>query len=468
MLQDLSTLSQLRRATTGRASSFDPTGGNDDWRDIAPGSKISIADIPGPGCITHIWMTFDCKARYFLRTTLIRMFWDGEDDPSVESPVGDFFGVGHGEVRYFMSDAFNMLNCGSGRAGVNCFFPMPFERSAVIEIENQSDKPMRLFYYVDYETYSQMPSDQAYFHARWRREPLTTEGRDYRILDAEGCGHYVGAVLSVDALVPDWWGEGDDKFYIDGDENPTLWGTGTEDYFCHGWGFAKEYAGPYHGATVLDGSKTSVYRLHITGPVRFEKSLIVDIENWGHPQKERVDDYSSVAFWYQTEPHKPWSPMPEAERRLPREKEIPEEAIEGEALAPTAMPVGGSVEIQAIGQDWRGRQGTELLFTPAMETASVTLYIPISEPGDYEISAYLAQGPEHGKWRLMADGEPLGAEVDTYALPSGGTESGPPCVSFGIISRAAGVHRLEFVCAGKNPQSLGYLLGIDAIHLRKI
>jgi len=180
-----------------------------------------------------------------------------------------------------------------------------------------------------------------------------------------------------------------------------------------------------------------------------------------------VDDYSSVAFWYQTEPHKAWSPVPPAEERLPRERGVPEQVLEGEALAPTAMPVGGKIEVQPLGRDWHGHEGALLVFKPMEQLGSVTLYVPLSEPGEYEISAYLSRGPENGIWRLLADGEPLGQEVDTYAA-SAGDEGRWPRTTFGVISRAAGVHRLEFTCVGKNPDSAGFMLGIDALHLRKI
>jgi hypothetical protein len=283
------------------------------------------------------------------------MFWDGEKRPSVEVPIGDFFGVGHGVARHFVSLPLNMIaKPGRGnQAGMNCYFPMPFNSSARIEVENQAGVEVEaLYYYVDYEVYPEVRENTAYFHAQWRREnpckkkvfpkkkgkahadhsnEVNLDGKDnYVILDAKGRGHYVGCLLNVDNTEAfhqnyTWFGEGDDMIFVDGEAwPPSLHGTGTEDYFCSAWGFpCGEYAGPYHGVSLAGdveewSGKWSVYRFHIEDAIHFKKSIRVTIEH-GHAN-DQGNDYSSVAYWYQMEPHKSFPRMPAASRRLPNKR----------------------------------------------------------------------------------------------------------------------------------------------------
>lgn len=352
----LAGLSTLRNATSKRESSWDRTGRNKDCMQIPKKGKRIIARLKGPGCIRHIWITISCnKDPLYLRKVLLRMFWDNEKSPSVEVPVGDFFGVGHAAAKHFVSLPLNMV-AKSGRgnqAGMNCYFPMPFNRSARIEVENQCDVQVEAFYfYVDYEVYEEPQADSGYFHAQWRREnpcrrvafkkkkgqlladstnEINLDGKEnYVILDAKGRGHYVGCVLSVDNTEAfhqnfTWFGEGDDMIFVDGEKwPPSLHGTGTEDYFCSAWGFPSgEYAGPYHGVSLAGdveewSGKWSVYRFHIEDPVHFKKSIRVTIEH-GHANNQG-NDYSSVAYWYQAEPHKAHPRMPPVSERLPNKR----------------------------------------------------------------------------------------------------------------------------------------------------
>jgi hypothetical protein len=341
----LSGLATLREAQSLRASSWDRTGGNRDRLVIAPGDTATLAEIEGAGCIRHIWFTIACEEKLYLRKLVLRMYWDGEKTPSVETPVGDFFGVGHGIAAHFVSLPLNMTG-GPGRltrAGMNCYFPMPFAQGARITIENPCAVPVRAFYYyIDYETFAQLPEDQGRFHAQWRcahpcqavryddpEQEFNLTGQDnYVILEAQGRGHYVGCVLNVDNRNAfhqnyTWFGEGDDMIFVDDDTwPPSLHGTGTEDYFCEAWGFPSgAYAGPYHGVS-LAGDTTdwsgqwSLYRFHLEDPVHFQKRIRVTIEH-GHAN-DQGNDYSSVAYWYQTEPHAPFPPLPPLEQRLPR------------------------------------------------------------------------------------------------------------------------------------------------------
>lgn len=328
-----------------RESSWDRTGGNEDYRSIGPGSTLAIADLKGPGCITHIWITVSAPLDpYHLRNIVLRIFWDNETEASVETPLGDFFGCCHSIYRNFVSLPL-AASPQDGRA-LNCFFPMPFARGARIEVENQSDKEVKcFFYYIDYEQCNHPTENAGYFHAWWNREMTEWDGSEdginldgkenYLILDAEGKGHYAGCVMGIDNRTPMWYGEGDDMIFVDGEElPPSLHGTGTEDYFNTAWCPRQEYNSPYHGTILVSNlessrqpwekddwsanswlGKYSMYRFHIEDPIIFNKSLRLTIEH-GHAN-ELANDYSSVAYWYQFEPHKRFPQLPPAEQRIP-------------------------------------------------------------------------------------------------------------------------------------------------------
>ena len=321
-------LAKLRDYKRRRCSSWDRTGGNKDYITIAEGETALVADIRGAGCITHLWCTIACEDRHYLRKMLLRMFWDGEGDPSVEVPIGDFFGMGHCATKNFVSLPIT-ASPQDGR-GFNCFFPMPYSESARIEVLNEGDAKAIYYFYVDYEEYEEPEGGLGRFHAMWRRESpcdgvpgseinLTGEG-NYVILEAEGKGHYVGCILNVHNLTGGWYGEGDDMIFIDGERLPSIHGTGTEDYFNMAWGPSQEYNSPYHGVIFAGGpdwsGKITLYRFHVEDPIYFEKSIRVTIEH-GHANR-RSDDYSSVAYWYQTEPHRRFPRMLPASQRLPR------------------------------------------------------------------------------------------------------------------------------------------------------
>lgn len=328
-------LARLRDSRSRRVSSFDRSGGNQDRLTIAPGETVELAKIDGAGCVTHIWTTIACRDPFHLRKLILRMWWDGEAEPSVETPVGDFFGLGHAQHTYFVSLPLQMFD-----RGFNCWFPMPFAQGARITVQNESDEQVVYYYYVDYEQYDTLDGDVGHFHAQWRREnPATAQAPDaldergqrlnvtgkdnYVVLDAEGRGHYVGCHLDVDLPEPGWWGEGDDMFFIDGESwPPSLHGTGTEDYFCGAWNYNalhQPFCAPYFGfhfTTNADYTgKHSQYRYHVEDPIRFQRSLVFSIEH-GHAN-DRQGDWSSTAYWYQTEPHKRFPALLPAAQRLP-------------------------------------------------------------------------------------------------------------------------------------------------------
>jgi len=334
-------LSRLRDGRTRRVSSWDTTGRNHDAWGVEAGETKVLADLSGTGVIRHIWFTVGAEDPLYLRQCVLRMYWDGQSHPSVEAPVGDFFGVGHSKVTSFSCAVLNMsANAGQDRhAAMNCYFPMPFASGARITVQNEGDKPVGAWYfYIDYDQLDSLPADQARFHAHWRRSNVcprpTRQGSDpevnltdrdnYLILETTGRGHYVGCNLSVHNLYGGWWGEGDDMFMIDGEKwPPDLHGTGSEDYFSHAWGMQPQNAFIYNGVSYQKPGSThgfneriTVYRYHIPDPVIFHQSLRVSIEH-GHAN-DRCDDYSSTAYWYQTLPGPAFPPFPAVSDRLPR------------------------------------------------------------------------------------------------------------------------------------------------------
>lgn len=334
-------LANARNSRSKRVSSYDVNGGNADAKRIEPGATLTLAEIEGAGVINHIWFTISHDDILWARKMIVRMYWDGEETPSVECPVGDFFGIGHAKINHYVALALNMITDPKAlpyNAAMNCFFPMPFANGAKITMTNESPTPtLAMYYYIDYEEVNQLGEDALRFHAQWNREENTNgpgaaeEGKainltgkdNYVIVDAEGRGHYVGCNLSIHSNEPGWPGEGDDMIFIDGEQwPPSLHGTGTEDYFCAAWGFPSgEYAGLYHGISYIEDcvdytGKMTVYRHHIEDPVVFHKSIRVTMEH-RHGNVGR-DDWSSVGYWYQTEPHKPFPEILPVEKRLPR------------------------------------------------------------------------------------------------------------------------------------------------------
>ncbi len=287
---------------------------------IKPKETFVIADIKGPGAIQQIWMTPAGNWRY----SILRFYWDGEKEPSVEVPVGDFFANGWGKFAHVSS----LPVCANPGSGFNCYWVMPFRKSCKITMENLDEKKMTLYYQINY-TLTDVPDDAAYFHAQFRRTNPVPYKKVFTIVDnIKGWGHYIGTYMCWGTNNTGWWGEGEIKFFMDGDkEFPTICGTGTEDYFCGSYCFTvngkyKEFTTSYAGMPQVilpDGqwksqTRFGLYRWHIMDPVRFEKDLRVTIQALGWRSGGRYlplqDDISSVAFWYQTEPHAKFPKLP--------------------------------------------------------------------------------------------------------------------------------------------------------------
>lgn len=320
-----------------RESSYDRSGGNADYIVIEAGATATLADIAGQGIIKHIWITMATDDPMIRRNAVIRMYWDGCEHPSVEAPIGDFFGQGWGERYNYITPPLSAAPAGGN--SLNCYFPMPFVNGARITIKNDSDFQLKHFYYyVDYEEHVQLAQDMGRFHAYWNRQltaPVTdienewnilggdsinpSDAQNYVFAEIEGQGKLVGIHYFVDNPGPVWYGEGDDMFMIDGEQWPgSLHGTGTEDFFNTSWCPKENYQHPYYGiARVNEGmgwmGRTHCYRYFIEDPIYFTKSLRASIEH-GHGNSLTLD-IASVAYWYQTTPHKQLPALPARDKR---------------------------------------------------------------------------------------------------------------------------------------------------------
>jgi hypothetical protein len=290
---------------------------------VGPGAIVTLADIAGPGAVQQMWMTLAGT----WRLAILRIFWDDSPTPSVECPLGDFFASGWGQYAQVSS----LAVCANPKGGFNCYWEMPFRKRCLITLENLSDKGVTLYYQVNYAL-TDVPGDAAYFHAQFRRSNPLAHREPHTLLDGvSGAGHYVGTYLAWGANNNGWWGEGEIKFYLDGDQEfPTICGTGTEDYFGGAWNFDaggryQEFSTPYSGLPQVirpDGLYQSqmrfgMYRWHIADPIRFERDLRVTIQalGWRPDGRYQVlrDDIASVAFWYQTLPSAPFPALPSRE-----------------------------------------------------------------------------------------------------------------------------------------------------------
>jgi hypothetical protein len=459
-------LEKLKEFQTMRASSSDPNwrNGNGDARGIAAGGTLTLAELEGPGRIAHIWCTIAHDAPFYSRLLTLRIYWDGEENPSVECPVGDFFGIGHGVDKAFTSLPIRVSSDGRGR---NCYWPMPFRKKARLTVTNESDRRCGAFYYyIDWQKTPALSEDTAYFHAMYRQEYPCVMGQNYLLADLEGRGHYVGTIQSVYLVSSGWYGEGDDFFFIDGEAEPSLRGTGTEDYFCDGWGF-REQAGPFYGTPLWEGyepgDRGTAYRFHIPDPVVFRKSLRVEIEHKGSQTFpdgktdgfiERDDLMSSVAFWYQVEPHKRWAALPPGRERLPFTETT---LVKGYAAVPSAKHSDHPLEVQPLGGVTDGKQ---LWFKPDSADAWVEVSFELPKDQFLGLTAKLVHSWDYGIYRVKLDGKQV-AQLDLYEPEVSPTEH-----KLGMHQLAAGTHTLRFECAGKAAKSAGYLLGFDALTAR--
>jgi len=428
----LENLSLVTDAQSRRAASWDRTGGNVDCLTaFAPGETAVLLETSGPGKVTHIWITmmeFPCHATP-LRDIVLRMYWDGAVVPSVEVPIGDFFGEGHAlpppfydKRRYTVVSA--PVVVGTNERAFNCYWPMPFHRSARIEIFNAGEHSIKQFYYhVDYELGPQ-PPESGLFHAEFRQamnlagqvtddDYVNLDGKDnYVLFETEGRGHYAGCFLYVDTEPGGWWGEGDDMIFIDHDPMPTITGTGSEDYFNNAWTFHHAFTFPWYGCPLLasradGGVFTNLYRFHGPDPIRFQSHIRVTIERWWETHK--TNNFSSVAFWYQLEPVTQRTPLPLGAANYPIKRELQRDdyrkpagrGLDVVALEAPLRAAGIPMRVLAVlGQEFLGEGAIAI----RCDGQTVPLLLPVPTDGLYRVELKPVYGLIEGEARYRLAG----------------------------------------------------------------
>jgi hypothetical protein len=480
-------------------SDLEERSNRDNFR-VPAGETHVLMDVEGPGVITHMWITFlgpephpwakDGSANH--QELLLRIYYDGNDRPGVEAPVGDFFAGCFGRRSEVVSTAVIV----EGGDSYNCFWHMPFWKSCRVEIVNESEKPLSLLYYnIDWIKKDSLAEDTPYFYAQYTQAyPLPGGGEPYTLLETEGKGHYVGTVFCVRTRSPYWFGEGDEMVTIDGEAIPSVWGTGTEDYFLCAWGLEKTLT-PYFGVPYFDqwgivGGHTSAYRWHINDPFVFQKSIKVQFETFGwiapdetplnraNSWNPREDDYASVAFWYQTGTPTFTARAPHArERKLPSIDRIIRLA---QALDLGQMPV--SEELVRLEYD--GRKGVDwsqaqvlrypehfeyyVLFMPCRPVGDHTdrtgfdIRIEIDEKEPLRLLIKTASGPNLGMYQLSLDGIELGEPMDFYSAELVDRE-----FHFLDFWPEPGMYTVHLECAGKNHLSSGSGIILESLRLRE-
>lgn len=481
------TMEQLARPKDGRSmrstsTAVDAHGryapSNADNSCVAAGATKVVLDAEGPGVVTHMWFTFlgperqewapEGSANH--QEILLRVWYDGRPQPAIEVPLGDFFANCFGKRAEVISVPVVVEDADS----YNCFWHMPFRKSIRIELVNQSVRQLNLLYYnIDWIKKDHLPDDTPYFYARYRQEYPVQAGKDYLILETEGRGHYVGTVLSVRTRSPSWFGEGDEKIYIDGEPTASIWGTGTEDYFLSAWGL-QTTSTPYFGTPYFDqwgivGGHTAAYRWHIQDPIVFQKSIKVTIEHFGwistdenpqgerHSWNEREDDFASVAFWYQTGEPTPGEPVPDAASRTLPNLDI---KITARDLTGAAHHGPGECVVQEnLGFYPEG----QLFYKPAQASGAwIDIPFQVTQREPRRLLLAVTRAPDYGIYQATLNGVRIGAPFDLYARDVSEWE-----IHLLDFWPAPGDYTLRLECVGKNALSQGHYLGLESVRLRE-
>ena len=486
--QSLEALTQWQEGRSMRVGSnvwveddmYDGQNNKDRPDRIEAGQTHVLADLKGPGVITHIWMTFLHEPHFWVtdgaanhQEMLLRIYWDGREKPDVEAPVGDFFGCCFGKRMELISYPVVVEDGDS----YNCFWHMPFRESARIEVVNQSTKPIRKLYNnIDWIKKESLPENTMYFCAQYRQEYPARNGKDYLVLDAKGKGYYVGTVYAVRTRSPAWFGEGDEKIYIDGEKKPSIRGTGTEDYFLSAWGLKKNST-PYFGVPYLNqpdrivGQMTCSYRWHIHDPLVFNTGIRVTFETFGwmsadenkehkaHSWNEREDDFTSVAFWYQTGPTKKFTEVPPAaERKLPSLERI---RVWGKNHMDARYHGAGPVRVQEGALYLES--GGQLLFKPeSVKEGWLEIPFKVKEKEPLRLILELTRSYDFGMYQPYLNGVKLGEPLDLYRAETDLWE-------FHLMDfwPDPGAYTLRLECVGKNKDSTGHYIGLNALRLRE-
>ncbi len=461
------------RATSARRG---PDGAfaheNQDAEDVKPGATAVLLDADGPGAITHIWFTFrgpetsqwpEGVANH--QELLLRIYYDGSDRPGVEAPIGDFFACGFGR----RSEVISLPVVVEDGDSYNCFWRMPFRRHVRVEVVNESERTLRgLYHAIDWLKLDALADDTPYFYAQYRQEYPVEQGTDYVLLETEGEGHYVGTVLSVRMRSPSWFGEGDEKITIDGEERPSIWGTGTEDYFLSAWGL-KKASTPYFGTPCFDlrgpGGHVCSYRWHLEDPVVFHTGIRVAIEHWGwvspdeNPQyrstswNERQDDYASVAFWYQT-----GAPTFAARAPHARERALP--SLD-RVFTVTESVARGSGACRLQKAHWL--EGEQVLYAPQdADSAWVEIPFTVETKEPRRLVVRGTRASDYGTYQAFLNGVKIGPPMNGYAEAI--TDWEWHLLDFWP---EPGEYTLRLECIGNDRRSTGFLLGLESLRLRE-
>ena len=480
---------KARRASSGL---FDPESNADAYH-VAPGESMVLTTLPGPGEIRHMWFTIAGRDRRWPRTLVVRIYWDGAQTPSVETPIGDFFAAGNG-----MRTDVNTLPIqvtSYGRA-LNCYWRMPFRKEARIEVANEGQNRLTVYWQFDWMELPRAPDDTLYFHARYRQEFPAKPFSPYVIFEGQGEGHYVGTVFSIQCSYGSWFGESDDRFYVDGELEPSIVGTGCEDFFNDAWNL-RLFTNANTGVTIKEPNgedcRFTAYRWHTRAPVTFRKSLKVEIERRSfaavtNPEtgrrelydfKYRPDFCSSVAFWYQKTTAKPFDRFPPAEERI-----NPEIFIETSDIA---SQIKTSPEVMARRHSNRVCNLKRGLYVDSGDIGG-WFEVPcrVNEEGKYSISVFQCLYRTGGIWKVTLVGPAgeilLDPAMDFYDPYLAWKENRPENFLYGTwFENKVGIHKLvpgdyvfRFECVGSNPLARaedsdqpGLNCRLDGISLRR-
>ena len=469
-------LAALKTYRSMRVASADRPG-NADCIPFQPGETRTIAELTGPGEISHIWTTIATRNQNHLRDLVLRIYWDGNTSPSVESPIGDFFGLGHARYYQFSTP---VLATGTENA-LNSFWPMPFRKSARITVENQGQQRVDAFYYyVDWRRFDHLPANLGYFHAQYRQAFPCESGKPYLILDTAGArGHYAGVNLSIHTQVGGWWGEGDDIMTIDGETTPSLWGTGSEDYFCGAWCYGFPFYRDNFGMPYRErkghppNNHWNVYRYHLESPIAFEKSIRVEIEHGARGFDEtrmgKNNNYASVAYWYMATPTALKGVLPPAAERIshyspPAAQAVPRGVVETqfmgmpEGFVWSLMPQDMRMFTLATGARWL--HDDQLFCEDARPGQSIDLTFETTETLSGPAVLMVTKAPDYGIIRVKLDGRTVVGEFNCYA-----PKVVPAPIPLGRKTLAAGKHVLEITVTGKDTRAAGTRWGLDYLRI---
>ena len=498
-------LSVITRKQEGRrmrnsSGLFDPESNADSFR-IQPGETVVLAELEGPGEIQHIWFTIGAYDRRYPRTMVFRIYWDDAKIPSVETPLGDFFAAGNGMRTNVSTLPIEVTSY--GRA-LNCYWKMPFRKKARLTMTNEGPRLITSnYFYIDWVKLDKLPPDTMYFHARYNQEWPVKPFTYYTLLEVEGDGQYVGSVINLHSSVGSWFGESDDHFYIDGEEEPSLVGTGFEDYFSDAWNL-RLYSNLNAGITIREwnseDARITGFKWHIQDPIMFKKSLKVEVERRSYVAVEnpktgevergdfkyRTDFCSSVAFWYQRTVATPWKAFPSVNERLM--PEIWVEPREMAELPPEKCLIRTSPGLKP--EAARNRTGwRKLMFYMYNDKPGAWFELPfeVKKKGRYSLSVFPILFKENGIWKLSLSGpgfkKVLNPRLDLWDPFLCWKENYPENEQFGTnVEKKLGIYDLKpgkyvfrFECVGTNPLSYdektgknGYSVRLDALSVRML